>query len=248
MSKRRAELYRMVTEAHVCPYGLKSRDLLRREGFEVDDHPLRSRAETEAFMARHGVETTPQAFVDGERIGGYEDLRRHFGKPLPDPDAPSYRPIVAIFATAFALALAVVWLRPEPILSLALVESFVALAMTLLGLQKLKDVEGFSTMFLNYDLLARRWVPYGYVYSFAETFAGVLMLAGALIWLAAPVALFIGTIGAVSVLKAVWIEKRELRCACAGSGTNVPLGPVSLTENLAMVAMGVWMLARTYVL
>ena len=120
--------------------------------------------------------------------------------------------------------------------------------MVLLGLQKLKDVESFSTMFLNYDLLARRWVPYGYVYPFAETLAGVLMLASALIWLAGPVALFIGTVGAVSVFKAVYIEKRELKCACVGGDSNVPLGFVSLTENLIMMGMGLWMPFRVYVL
>ncbi|WP_209424964.1 MauE/DoxX family redox-associated membrane protein [Pararhodobacter sp. SW119] len=248
MSAKTAKLYRMDTPDHHCPFGQKSRHLLRSHGFEVEDHPLRTRAETDAFMEAEGVETTPQTYIDGERIGGYEDLRKHLGLSVPDPDAPTYRPIVAIFAIAFALALVVVWLRGAPILSLALVESFVALGMTLLGLQKLKDVEGFSTMFLNYDLLARRWVPYSYVYPYAETLAGVLMLAGVLIWLAAPLALFIGAIGAASVIQAVWIEKRELRCACAGSGTNVPLGPVSLTENLAMVAMGLWMFARAYLL
>ena len=33
-------------------------------------------------------------------------------------------------------------------------------------------------MFLNYDLLAKRWVPYGKVYPFAEFGAGALMVAG----------------------------------------------------------------------
>ena len=113
--------------------------------------------------------------------------------------------------------------------------------MVLLGLQKLQDVESFSTMFLNYDLLAQRYVPYSYVYPYAETLAGVLMLAGALLWLAAPLALFIGTVGAVSVFKAVYVDKRELKCACVGGSSNVPLGFVSLTENIAMVLMGLWM-------
>ena len=98
-------------------------------------------------------------------------------------------------------------------------------------------------MFLNYDLLAQRVVRYGYVYPFAEVFAGVLMIAGALVWVAAPVALFIGTIGAVSLIKAVYVDKRELKCACVGGSSNVPLGFISLTENLMMVAMAVWMLA-----
>jgi hypothetical protein len=97
-------------------------------------------------------------------------------------------------------------------------------------------------MFLNYDLLAKRWVPYGYVYPFAEGAAGVLMAAGTLTWISAPIALFIGSVGAASVFKAVYIDKRELKCACVGGSTNVPLGFISLTENLMMIAMAVWML------
>jgi hypothetical protein len=46
-------------------------------------------------------------------------------------------------------------------------------------------------------------------------------------------------------VKAVYLDKRELKCACVGGGSNVPLGSVSLTENVMMVAMAVWMLART---
>jgi hypothetical protein len=85
-------------------------------------------------------------------------------------------------------------------------------------------------------------VPYSYIYPFAEALAGVLMIAGALNWLSIPVALFIGTVGAVSVFYAVYIQKRDIKCACVGGSSNVPLGFVSLTENLMMVAMAVWML------
>jgi hypothetical protein len=72
------------------------------------------------------------------------------------------------------------------------------------------------------------------------------MVAGALTWLSAPVALFIGGVGAVSVFKAVYIDRRELKCACVGGGSSVPLGFVSLTENLMMIAMAVWMLAMPH--
>lgn len=70
------------------------------------------------------------------------------------------------------------------------------------------------------------------------------MIAGALVWLSIPVALFIGVIGAGSVFKAVYIDKRELKCACVGGNSNVPLGFVSLTENLIMIAMAIWMPLR----
>ena len=74
------------------------------------------------------------------------------------------------------------------------------------------------------------------------------MVAGALTWLSAPVALFIGTVGAVSVFKAVYMDKRELKCACVGGDINVPLGFVSLTENLMMMIMGIWMPIRVYLI
>lgn len=239
---KHASLYRMDMKEHVCPFGLKSLDLLKREGYSVDDHPLTSRDETDEFMAKHDVDTTPQTFIDGKRIGGHDDLRRHFGKDVKSEDETSYRPVIAVFCVAALLALAVGWMLGRGFPTIRTAELFIAFSMSILALLKLQDVESFSTMFLNYDLLARRTVPYSYVYPYAELLAGVLMVAGAMLWLAIPVALFIGTIGAVSVFKAVYIDKRELKCACVGGGSNVPLGFTSLTENLMMMGMGLWML------
>src|SRR5512140_3828334 len=77
-----AALYRMMSDQHLCPFGLKSLHPLKSEGYEVEDHPLHSRAEIDAFKARYDVKTTPQVFIGGQRIGGYDDLRRYFGKPV----------------------------------------------------------------------------------------------------------------------------------------------------------------------
>lgn len=241
---KRAELHRMVMQEHTCPYGLKSLDLLKREGYVVDDHELTSRVEVDTFKKQHDVETTPQTFVEGKRIGGYRDLLAFFGREVKDKDATTYTPVIALFLMAALMALAASWAAFGNLLTVEAAEWFVAIAMSLLALQKLKDVEGFATMFLNYDLLAQRWVRYSYIYPFAEALAGILMIAGALMWLSIPVALFIGTIGAVSVFKAVYIDKRELKCACVGGDSNVPLGFVSLTENLMMVGMAFWMLLK----
>jgi glutaredoxin len=237
-----ATLYRMVMESHTCPYGLKAKDLLQRQGYKVDDHWLKTREDTDAFKAEHGVKTTPQTFIDGERIGGYDDLRRWFGQKVRDPKTVTYRPVIAVFAVTALLALAVSYAASGSPFTLRAAEWFISFSMVVLAILKLQNVETFSTMFLNYDLLAKRWVRYGYIYPFAEAGAGLLMAAGALNWLSIPVALFIGTIGAVSVFKAVYIDKRELKCACVGGDSNVPLGFVSLTENLMMVGMAIWML------
>lgn len=238
---KQATLYRMVMDKHLCPFGLKSLDLLKRKGFDVEDNWLTSRDQTDAFMEQHDVETTPQTFINGQRIGGYDELRQHFGKKVKAKDETSYQPVLAVFGVAALLALAISWMLADGLLNIRTAELFIAISMSILALLKLQDVESFSTMFLNYDLLARRVVPYSYVYPFGELLAGVLMVASAMLWLAIPVALFIGTVGAVSVLKAVYIDKRELKCACVGGGSSVPLGFVSLTENLMMIAMGLWM-------
>ncbi|MEO8104244.1 MAG: glutaredoxin [Betaproteobacteria bacterium] len=239
-----AVLYRMVMDKHICPWGLKARHLLRSEGYEVDDRWLTTREQTDAFKKEHGVAATPQVFIGGERIGGYDDLRRFLHKPVRDPEALTYAPVIALFAMAALIAMAGSWASLGTIFSMRTVEWFVALAMCLLAIQKLRDVDGFATMFLGYDLLARRWVPYASLYPFLEGLAGLLMLAGVLLWLAIPMALFIGTVGAVSVYYAVYVQRRELECACVGEGTNVPLGFVSLTENLMMVAMAGWKLIQ----
>ncbi|RAN38385.1 glutaredoxin family protein [Hyphomonas pacifica] len=239
-----AHLYRMKTPSHICPFGLKSRALLRREGYEVDDHLLTSREETDAFKQEHDVKTTPQTFIDGKRIGGYDDLMDHFGKATKDKDKKTYRPVIAIFASAALMALAASWAAYGSLLTIRTAEWFIAISMCVLAIQKLRDLESFTNTFLGYDLLARKWVRYAYIYPFAELLAGVLMIAGALTYVAAPVALVIGTIGAVSVYRAVYIEKRDLKCACVGGDSNVPLGFVSLTENVMMVAMAIWMLVK----
>ena len=74
MPTRKATLYRMVLPDHVCPYGVRARQLLEQSGFEIDEHILATRIEADAFMASCGVSTTPQVFIDGERIGGCEEL------------------------------------------------------------------------------------------------------------------------------------------------------------------------------
>ncbi|MCR9278042.1 MAG: glutaredoxin [Pseudomonadaceae bacterium] len=239
-----ATLYRMVMDSHTCPYGIKAKDLLERQGFEVADHHLTTRDETDAFRAEHDVETTPQIWIGDRRIGGYDTLREHLGQHVKGEDETTYRPVLTIFAVAALMAMAMSWFALDRLFALRTFEWFIAISMCFLAVQKLQDVESFSSMFLNYDLLAKRWVRYGYLYPYGEALAGILMISGTLVWLSAPVALFIGGVGAVSVFKAVYIDKREIKCACVGGNSNVPLGFVSLTENLMMIGMGSWMLIQ----
>lgn len=240
----RAQLYRMEMPEHICPSGLKARAFLQKRKIAFDDHKFTDREQVEAFKTEHGVETTPQIWLGGKRIGGFDALKKHFGQVPDEANSTSYAPVIALFAMTALMAIATSFASSGSAFTIRAAEWFIAFSMCALALQKLRDIESFSDQFLTYDLLAQRWLPYAKIYPFAEGGAGVLMIAGAFGFVSIPVALFIGGLGAISVFKAVYIDKRELRCACVGGNSNVPLGFVSLTENLMMIAMAAWMLLK----
>lgn len=236
-----AKLYRMRTDKHICPFGLRSLDLLKRHGYQVDDHILKNREQTEAFKAKHEVKTSPQTFIDGQRVGGFEDLQDFLGVKKVDKNKKTYTPIIAVFSVTFGLALAVSVLISKNIEPMQVLELFVSLSMSVLAILKLRDLESFLNQFITYDLLAMKWLRYAYIYPFVEALAGLSMTAKVGLIVFAPLAFIIGSIGTVSVIKAVYIDQRDLKCACVGGNSNVPLGFISLTENLMMMIMGVCM-------
>jgi glutaredoxin len=77
MPQRKVVLYRMKLPDHECPYGLLAKRMLEDAGIAFDDRVLTSRDEVDAFQAEQGVDTTPQVFIDGERIGGSEELANY---------------------------------------------------------------------------------------------------------------------------------------------------------------------------
>lgn len=241
---KQATLYRMVTDKHICPFGIKAKDLLERYGFVVDDHWLKSREETDLFKEKHDVKTTPQVFINGERIGGYDALRDYLGLSPVGQKGRTYKPVIAIFSITALLSIALSYAQSEAILSFLTLMQFIALSMAVLAVQKLQDLYRFSNSFITYDLLGMKWVRYAYIYPFLEAYVGIAMLAQIPPLFYAPVSLLIGTIGAISVFKAVYIDKRELKCACVGGDSNVPLGFISLTENLFMIGAGGYMLSK----
>ncbi|MGQ4002774.1 glutaredoxin [Francisellaceae bacterium CB299] len=75
---RNITLYRMVTPEKICPYGIKAKELLEEKGLEFEDIILKTRAETDAFKAKHNLQTTPLIFIDETKVGGYSDLVEFF--------------------------------------------------------------------------------------------------------------------------------------------------------------------------
>jgi glutaredoxin len=228
-------LYRMDLPDHACPWGLRALQLLQEQHVPFEDHPLRSEAEVAAFKAAHAVATTPQLFAGVERIGGYTDLAARLGV-RPESGDVSYIPVLAVFGTAALMTLALA----------AGLGGFMGIALCLLAMLKLMDVQAFAASFRKYDLLSQRWKAWGGLYPGVELLVGLGILlqpevagAGRLI---GATALLLGAMGMVSVGKAVFVDKLALNCACVGGNAKVPLGVVSFAENLLMALMGAVML------
>lgn len=143
-------LYRMDLPDHPCPWGLRALRLLQEQHISFEDHRLTSTEEVEAFKAAHGVATTPQVFAGDERIGGYSELAARLGV-RPETAEISYTPVVAVFSTAALMALALS----------AGVSGFMGIAICLLAMLKLMDVDAFAASFRKYDLLSQRWWALG---------------------------------------------------------------------------------------
>jgi glutaredoxin len=221
------KLYRMSMPEHECPWGLKAVKLLQAKHLPFEDIKLQSRSAVDEFKAKYQVATTPQIFFDGDRIGGYTDLAARMEVSAEQPDV-SYIPVVALFSSAGLMTLS---------LSLGMT-GFMGISLSILATLKLMDLESFAQSFAKYDLLTKRVKPYAKVYPFAELAIGLGFLSGMLPLVTGIGATVVGMSGAISVIKAVYIDKMALNCACVGGNSKAPLGVVSLTENLMMAIMG----------
>ncbi|NCN28072.1 glutaredoxin [bacterium] len=216
-----------------CPWGKKAVSLLEREKKQFDDHLFSSNQEVEEFKNKYSVKTVPQIFFQGKRIGGYTDLAEEFGvKVESEAKKTSYAPIIAVFSVALALSVATGFKML----------SFMGYFLSILACLKLMNVSGFKEGFREYDLLARVIPSYANVYPFLELFIGLLFLSSLYSTASGSLSIVVGLLGVISITKAVYIDKKDLNCACIGGDSNLPLGFVSLSENLAMVIMGIFLI------
>lgn len=152
-----------------------------------------------------------------------------------------YQPVLMIAGAALAgsLMLAAAGHGASPA---HLMQSFMGLFLLPLALLKLFDIGGFASAFARYDLPAKAWRPYGFVYPFLELALALFFLSGLFPLATNIAAVVIGGLGTVGIVQTL-SRGEAVRCACVGSTLNVPLGAVSILENAGMAAMAAAMLA-----
>lgn len=109
------------------------------------------------------------------------------------------------------------------------------------GFFKLLDIRGFRDAYAGYDVLAKKWHAYGYMYPFLELGLGFAFLfhfqIKAALWFSIILMGF-GSIGVIQALR----RKQTIRCACLGTVLNLPMSTITIIENLGMVLMSALML------
>ena len=221
-------LYRMSLPDHDCPWGLKAIALLNERQIPFEEHLLTSRNAVESFKDEHNVSTTPQIFAGKRRIGGYGELAEWLGEK-PERADYSYQPVIAVFGTTLLMALS---------LQGAIIREFMAFSICALAMLKLMDVESFAESFIKYDLITQKFKLWGKIYPGIELLMGLGFLLTPPVPIAGWVGLVIGAVGMWSVVKAVYIDKLALNCACVGGNSKTPLGIISFSEYAILSVMG----------
>jgi hypothetical protein len=161
------------------------------------------------------------------------DLRKHGVKNMNDR-SKNYLPLIVVVALAIAMACAINVRHGYSFT--AVMNSFMGFFFCLLAMFKLFDPKAFVQGFAMYDVIAKRFNAYGYVYPFIELGLGLAYLSGLVPLITNAIALCVMTLSAIGVIKSV-SAGMNLRCACLGTVLNVPLSTVSIVENLGMGVM-----------
>ena len=187
----------------------------------------------------------PVASVTGVAIDTLNATLAGIGKYRLSASAPAYTPALAdqlgFIKTYFPLFLVLALIAVAAFAGSDWMTSFMAGFFLVFGAFKLLDVVAFADAYATYDVVAKRFRPWGYAYPFIETALGFAFLFQFQMHAATWLALILSLVGAVGVIQSV-MRKQAIKCACLGTVFNLPMSSVTIIENLGMAVMAAWML------
>ena len=152
----------------------------------------------------------------------------------------TYKPLLLVFGYILLVCLGIEYLNNRFILH-RFMPNFMAGFFLMFSFFKLLDLKGFASSYSMYDLLAKKWLGYGYIYPFIELGLGTAYLLGYRPMLTNIITLLVMVFSSIGVIVAV-MNKQKIKCACLGTGFNLPMTTVTIIEDLLMAGMAAWML------
>ena len=160
----------------------------------------------------------------------------------PEPEASwfsTYKPILLIGAYIIAITILIELTRGR-FDTEAWMSNFMAGFFLVFSFFKLLDVKGFADSYSTYDIIAKKWYGWGYVYAFVELALGIAFLARFNLLLTNVVTFAVMSISIVGVLQTV-LNKQKIKCACLGAVFNLPMSTITIIEDGLMIAMSLFM-------
>jgi copper chaperone CopZ len=156
----------------------------------------------------------------------------------------TYLPIFLIFGYITAITLIVQFVKgsfdPEEWM-----RHFMAGFFLTFSFFKLLDVPAFAMSYRSYDIVAKQWPGYGYIYPFIEMALGIIFLIPSLNLTGYWAALIVMTVSIIGVIQSM-LRKSKFQCACLGAVFKLPLSKVTLFEDALMILMSGMSLAMHY--
>ncbi|ABC27585.1 conserved hypothetical protein [Hahella chejuensis KCTC 2396] len=150
-----------------------------------------------------------------------------------------YQPLLALLAVSALAALAAS--LPEPFSGMVWMHYFMGFFLCIFAMLKLFHPKAFANGFEMYDLLAKRFRGYAYVYPYIELGLGLAYLSFTAPYLTYVLTIIVLSFGAAGVLSALR-KGLDINCPCMGTVLDVPLSTVTLTEDLGMAAMALMLI------
>lgn len=106
---------------------------------------------------------------------------------------------------------------------------------------KMLDLKGFADSYSTYDIIAKKFRQWGFIYAFIELFLGLAYAANFRLEIINYVTLAVMSVSVIGVLQTV-LNKRKIKCACLGTVFNLPMNSVTIIEDSLMIAMSTLMI------
>jgi copper chaperone CopZ len=152
----------------------------------------------------------------------------------------TYKPILLIFGYIIGITLLVEYINGQ-FIWMRWMNHFMAAFFLVFSFFKLLNLKGFAESYSMYDVVAKKWSGWGYVYAFTELALGIAFLTGFHLILTNTVTFVVMTVSIIGVLQSV-MNKRKIKCACLGDVFNLPMSTITITEDALMIGMSLIML------
>jgi copper chaperone CopZ len=152
----------------------------------------------------------------------------------------TYKPVLLIFAYITGITL-LVQVFNETFNWMQWMNHFMAGFFLTFSFFKLLNLSGFADSYSTYDIIAKRWRGYAYLYAFIELALGLGFIIGFNPILTNTLTVVVMSISLIGVLQSI-LNKRKIKCACLGDVFNLPMSTITVIEDALMILMSVVML------